>query len=210
MDLELYEFWNLTQVRSLFHTLGWQVVYAILKLVVNTFSKAHPYIQHFCKFQQLWNNINNNNDSVGLFITFLCHHLEHLDSEIKDMLTDWRAGSVVIHFRMTQYLCFPYLTTMWCYLFTMAYNRHGYSTVKYQQNYTEEIWGSCGGGDGGYYDIMQYVHRLFHWLPFTSKKKIIFMKYKLQDLQFFYFVHTSPLPSGLLTQKHYLIISQRS
>jgi len=81
MDLELYEFSNLTQARSLFILWRWQVVYAILKLVVNTFWKTHPYIQHFCKFQQLWNNINNNNnDSVELFINFLCHHLEHLDS----------------------------------------------------------------------------------------------------------------------------------
>jgi len=71
-------------------------VYAILKLVVNTFSKAHPYIQHCCKFQQLWNYINNNNDSVELFVKFLCYHLEHFRfPEIKDMLTDWRAGSVV-------------------------------------------------------------------------------------------------------------------
>jgi len=45
----------------------------------------------------------------------------------------------------------------------------------------------------------------FKRLPFTSEKKIIIIKYKLQDLQFFYFVHTPPLPSGLLTQKHYLI-----
>ena len=35
----------------------------------------HPYIQHFCKLQQLWNNINNNNDSVELFIKFLYYRL---------------------------------------------------------------------------------------------------------------------------------------
>jgi hypothetical protein len=59
----------------------WQVVHVIPRLVVNTFffSKAHPYIQHICRFQQLWNNINNIN-SIWLFIKLLFHHLEHLHS----------------------------------------------------------------------------------------------------------------------------------
>jgi hypothetical protein len=28
------------------------------------FSKAHPYMQHICRFQQLWNNINNINNLI--------------------------------------------------------------------------------------------------------------------------------------------------
>ena len=43
------------------------------------FSKAHPYIEHICVFQQSGNNISNIN-SVKLFIKLLFHHLEHLDS----------------------------------------------------------------------------------------------------------------------------------
>jgi len=82
MDLELYEFWKPNARKESGSYLGDdEVVYAILKLVVNTFSKAHPYIQHFCKFQQLWNNINNNNNSVQLFMKFPFNHLEHLDSQ---------------------------------------------------------------------------------------------------------------------------------
>jgi hypothetical protein len=43
------------------------------------FSMAHPYIQHICRFQQLWNNIYSIN-SFLLFIKLLFRHLEHLDS----------------------------------------------------------------------------------------------------------------------------------
>jgi len=28
------------------------------------FSKPHPYMQHTCRFQQLWNNINNINNLI--------------------------------------------------------------------------------------------------------------------------------------------------
>ena len=73
-------FENLTQARSLFHTLEVTSCVRDTKASSEYILKAHPYIQHFCKFQQLWNNINNNNDSVQLFIKLLFHHLEHLDS----------------------------------------------------------------------------------------------------------------------------------
>jgi hypothetical protein len=43
------------------------------------FFNFHPYIQHSCRFQHFWNNINNI-IIVWLFIKLLFHHLEHLDS----------------------------------------------------------------------------------------------------------------------------------
>jgi len=52
MNLKLTNFENLTQGRVGFIPWKWQVVYVITRLVVHTFSKAHPYIQHICVFQQ--------------------------------------------------------------------------------------------------------------------------------------------------------------
>jgi hypothetical protein len=46
---------------------------------VYIFSKEHPYIQHICKFQKSWNNINTIN-CVQLFIKSPVRYLEHFDS----------------------------------------------------------------------------------------------------------------------------------
>jgi len=57
MNLKLTSFENLTQGRVGFIPWKWQFVNALLKPVVNTFffSRAHPYIQHICVFQQSGN-----------------------------------------------------------------------------------------------------------------------------------------------------------
>jgi len=80
-DLELGSFENRMQVKCLLYTL---VVTGCARDTDASseyiFSKAHPYIQHIqyiqhiCRFQQLWNSINNIN-SVWLFIKLLFHHL---------------------------------------------------------------------------------------------------------------------------------------
>ena len=80
MNLELGSFENQMQEKCLLNTL---VVTGCARDTKASseyvFSKAHPYIQHICRFQKLWNNINNIN-SAWLFIKLLFHHLEHLDS----------------------------------------------------------------------------------------------------------------------------------
>ena len=79
-DLELGSFENRMQEKCLLYTL---VVTGCARDTKASseyfFSKVHPYIQHICRFQQLWNNINNIN-SLWLFIKLLFHHLKHLDS----------------------------------------------------------------------------------------------------------------------------------
>ena len=69
-------FENPTQARSLFYTL--EVTRFVRETECTHFSKAHPYVQHICKFQQSWNNINNIT-SVQLFIKSLFRHLDNIN-----------------------------------------------------------------------------------------------------------------------------------
>jgi hypothetical protein len=80
MDLELYEFENPTQARSLFYTLEVTSYVCDTKASGEYIFKGASIRPTLLSSQQLWNSINNNNDSVELFIKFLCHRLEHLDS----------------------------------------------------------------------------------------------------------------------------------
>ena len=81
MNLEMGSFENRMQEKGLLYTL---VVTGRARDTEASseyifFLKAHPYIQHISRFQQLLNNINNIN-SVWLFIKLLFHHSEHSDS----------------------------------------------------------------------------------------------------------------------------------
>jgi len=80
MNLELESFENRMQEKCLSYTL---VVTGCARDTEAsseyTFLKAHPYIQHICRFQQLWNKVNNIN-IFWLFIKLLLHYLEHSNS----------------------------------------------------------------------------------------------------------------------------------